>query len=53
MYVYVQLQCELAIVLFKVPLERRRDELHIDTKNATKRAEMTDVEMIKISAAYG
>ena len=41
------------MVLSEVPLERRRAELHTDTKNATKRAEMTNVEMIKISAAYG
>ena len=27
--------------------------MYIDTKNKTKRAEMTDLEMIKISAAYG
>jgi hypothetical protein len=45
-------QCELAIVLPKVTLKRRRAELHIDTKNKTKRAEMTDAEMIQISAAY-
>jgi hypothetical protein len=28
-------------------------ELYIDTKNKTKRAEMTDAEVIQISAAYG
>ena len=45
--------CEIAIVLSQVPLKRGRAELHIDTKNKTKRAEMTDVEMAEISAAYG
>ena len=49
-HVNVQL-CEL-VVLSGVPLKRRA-ELHTDTKNKTKRAEMTDVEMIKILAAYG
>ena len=39
--------------LISSTMKRRRAELHIDTKNKTKRAEMTDVEMTKISAAYG
>ena len=42
----------IAIVLSQVPLKRGRAELHVDTKNKTKRAEMTDVEMTKILAAY-
>jgi hypothetical protein len=41
MYNYI-FWCELVIVLPKVPLKRRRAELHIDTKNKTKCAEMTD-----------
>ena len=45
--------CEVAIVLSQVPLKIGRAELYIDTKNKTKRTEMTDVEMTKISAAYG
>ena len=33
------------IVHVYVPLKRRRAELHIDTKNKTKRAKMTDAEI--------
>ena len=46
-------QCELAIVLSQVPLKRERAELHTDTKNKTKRAEITDTEIIQFSTAFG
>ena len=45
--------CELAVVLFLVPLNRGRTELHVDAKNKTIGAEIPDKEMIKFSAAYG
>ena len=45
--------CELAIVLYQVPLKRGRAELHTDTKNETKGAEITDTEIIQFSAAFG
>ena len=43
---------ELAVILSKIPLKRRAS-LRIDTKNKTKRAKLTNVEMIEILAAYG
>ena len=43
----------IAIILSKVPLKRRRAELHIDTKNKTKCAEMTNVEMNQFPPTYG
>ena len=43
-------KCEIAIVISRVPLKGGKAELHIDTKNKTKRAEMTDVEMAEILA---
>ena len=42
-----------AVILSKVPLKRRRAELHIDTKNKAIGAKIVDIEMIHISAAYG
>ena len=51
-HVYIHVQLYLLVRVSKVPLKRRRAELHIDTKNKAKHAEMTDVEMIKILAAY-
>ena len=52
-HAYVQPYLLVWVILSQVSLKRRRAELHIDTKNKTECAEMTDVEMTNISAAYG
>ena len=39
--------CELVLVLSQVPLKRGRVELHIDTKNKTKAAEITNREIVQ------
>ena len=51
-HVYVQLVWD-SYRSISSTIERGRAELHIDTKNKTKRAEMTDIEMTNFSAAYG
>ena len=44
---------EVALVLSKVPLKRRRVELHIDTNNTAIGAKIVDTKIIQILAACG
>ena len=53
MYVDAPFYCELVLVPSQVPLKRGRVELHIDTKNKTKAAEIANREIIQFSVAYG